>query len=141
MFAIAFLVMIVAISALTLIVWTVHKFFFKDAVAGSGRWGAIIFASSAITAFTLGAIGTYVVPSFANVYTSFGAELPNPTRILVSASYALWLPALLLLFALRTSNPRFYQTRFLATLLAGEVCVLLLVLWALYLPVHLLGCG
>ncbi len=141
MFAVAFIAIVVTIAVLTFIVWTVQKIFFSDSVAGRGRWFSAFLASAVITSLFLGSIGTFAVPAYSNLFATFGVELHTPTKFLVSARHALWLPAVLLLLSPRLPNRRFHNTRFLATFLVGESFLLLLVLWAIYLPIVVIGCA
>jgi hypothetical protein len=137
--AVAFAAAFAAIGTLTFIIWAVQKLFFKGAASSRRQWPGVFLASSVIAGLVLGIIGTFALPSFVEVYAGFGTELHAPTRILISARHALWLPAFRL-FSLSACCRRFHQARFLAAFLAGEACLLVLVLWALYLPIFVLGC-
>jgi type II secretory pathway component PulF len=141
MFAVAFIVLAAAIAVLTLAAWMAQKFFFNDTAPRRSRWPSTLLASTVITSLILGSIGTFALPAFSNLFTSFGVELNTPTKVLLSARHALWLPAALLLLSLRISNRRFYNTRFLATFQICESFLLLLVLWALYSAVDVTSCA
>lgn len=141
LFVVAFIVAVIAITILTITFWLAQKLLVNQTAPGRSLWSNTLLASAVITSFMLGAVGTFALPAFSNLYTSFGVELHTPTQILISTKHALWLPAILLLLSTRASSRRFHHTRFLATFLIGEAFLLLLVLWALYLPVFVLGCG
>jgi len=68
-----------------------------------------VFVISAI-AIALAVISIWVVPAFSNLFRSFGAELPLPTRILMMTSEFMvgYWPALLLLLAVLVAGAKQY---------------------------------
>lgn len=88
-----------------------------------------------VIALLLGAVGVFVVPAFAQLFESFGADLPTPTGLLMhyrALLAILVVPLLALLYRLRAS-PR--CEAYFAAILACEMCLLVLSVVALYLPV------
>jgi MSHA biogenesis protein MshG len=57
--------------------------FMKQQVKAALRYPSFVISAMVVA---IGVINTLVVPAFANVFKSFGAELPLPTRILVASS-------------------------------------------------------
>lgn len=75
------------------------------------------------------------IPAFDKLFASFGADLPMPTRLLLSGRYLLVLPLVIaggLVYRWRFNSR---QERYSSYLLAGEALLLVLVQWALYLPI------
>jgi quinol-cytochrome oxidoreductase complex cytochrome b subunit len=134
MFLNAFMAMILAIGFITLLDWAAQKLIFKNR---NSPWNRILWSSCVTTSVVLGA-WTILIPSYRSMYASFGTELPVATQVLVSVNLILWLPALLLLFVLSKAGSRFRTIRIAALVLLGELALLLLALWAMYLPVFLL---
>ncbi len=95
-------------------------------------------AAATLAAVALAYIGLFALPAFKQWLTSFGANLPEPTLLLLEYHYLLLLPALLLpfmVFWLR-SHPR--REDYFATILAGEFFVLLTCV-LLYVQVFKIG--
>ncbi len=96
----------------------------------------------------LGLVGTFVVPAFENVFTSFGNDLPSATAAVLRGAKWSWLPtvAALGLSLLRaiTGNPaqgktaRSIRNAFIA-LCVIDIILFVYVIRALYLPIFHLG--
>lgn len=101
---------------------------------------SIILATTVLFSILLGAVGIFVVPAFAKIFASFDGELPWQTTVVVSAQYALWLPALFVLVLWRVSqnNPR--QQRYFVIALFVEIALFMGVIEAIYSPIFALGC-
>lgn len=79
--------------------------------------------------------GLFGIPVFGKLFASYGADLPMPTRLLVSGRYLLVLPLVVtggLLYRWRFKSRR---ERYSLYVLAGEALLSILVLWALYFPI------
>jgi len=100
----------------------------------------LCLAGGAIPLLLVWAIAEFVVPQFASVYASFGAELPTATRwLLASYPYGFVLPVLVVAVWAGWPKP---ASRGIAALVTGATSVALLVisaLIALYLPIFRLG--
>jgi type II secretory pathway component PulF len=95
-----------------------------------------------LLSLALGAIGTFAVPQFESIYSSFGVDVPLETKVLFSCRQFLWLPCLFVIaiwYATKTRS-NISRVRYFSTALFIEVNLLLLVLWALYAGIFMLGC-
>ncbi|HEY0230939.1 MAG TPA: hypothetical protein VGC55_06790 [Dokdonella sp.] len=102
----------------------------------------LCMAGGAIALLLVWGIAWFVVPQFAGVYASFGAELPLATRwLLASYRYGFVLPILVAAVWAGWPKP---ASRGIAALAAGTTIAALLAisaLIALYLPIYRLGAG
>jgi hypothetical protein len=111
---------------------------------GAGFWVAGIIAG--VVFLLLGLMGAFVVPAFEDVFSSFGADLPALTLVVMSGRHALWLGLLLVVvvwgvwYALRDKIQ--WRSRFLAAFIVLDVLgvvAMVAVIWSLYLPIFVLG--
>ena len=71
-----------------------RDFELKDRIKAASLYPAVVGASIvAVTAFLV----TFVIPTFKNIFSSYGAALPLITRILIGASTALTAPPVILI--------------------------------------------
>lgn len=134
-YAAAFIVGITLAVVLIAGVWIIKWIFFRKAV----NFSVFAFASIAL-GIILGALGTWMVPAFEDVFSSFGADLPAPTEFLLEFKYFLWAPLLLIVISWRPLRSNTFRSRYY---LAGFFCEAMLLssaLAALYMPIFKLGC-
>jgi hypothetical protein len=134
-FWVIFAVLVGLVSLVACVVWLIRRRFFREFSLFKPLLGA-----TGLLALLLGVIGSFVVPAFETVFTSFGGELPVQTKILVDARHLLWLPALLLLCLWCASKNWKNRIRYFAASLLVEIMLLLLVIQSLYSPIFVLGC-
>ena len=119
----------------------------REGPAPRGHIAFLIFGAIALVgALILGLLGSFVVPEFARVFESFGADLPAITLLIVRLHGLYWLPlvptlALLVggLLSARHGSPRRGFTLALAALCSTNILLLLVSVWALYLPIFKLA--
>lgn len=103
-------------------------------------WWAV---SACLTLTFIAVIMTFSVPTFRDLFISFGASLPLPTRLLLDGYRLLWiLPSipLILIFDLfrRSVLPPEYRDRMIVVFVCLVILAVLLLLgaiYALYLPI------
>jgi type IV pilus assembly protein PilC len=101
-----------------------------------------VFAlASVLLGLALGLIGAFVVPAFEQVFTSFGASLPAPTKFVLAFRHFLWMPLLLIALSWLPARTRRARARRhdLACFLA-QALLLCLVFWGLYAPIFNSSC-
>jgi type II secretory pathway component PulF len=106
----------------------------------------LIAGAAGCFSFLLAIVGTFAVPAFMSVYSSFGADLPWATAFVVSTRY-FWsvAPALVVglwIYSLWAPARLQYRTRLMllfAFLAVGSMATLAFVVVALYLPIFTLG--
>ena len=96
-------------------------------------------AAATVVALLLGAYGAFVVPQFSEVFASWGADLPTPTRLLMDYSYLLPAASILFLGMLFLLQKNAQRERYFAVLLAGELAMVVLIVWAQQLPIFVMG--
>jgi type II secretory pathway component PulF len=89
-----------------------------------------------------------LVPAFEELYVSFGANNPAPTKLLLQSRNWLWLASVVaigiwLFWWLSTSRYQFRNriTAGFISLGAASLGILVFALWALYLPITQLAAG
>jgi len=109
----------------------------------------LFWAAGLVAAFFstwVGVVAVFVVPAFVELFQGFGADLPLPTRMVLSGHYGLLLsPAaalgLWLFWWIRppASRPYSLVTKCFIVLAALDVFLLPGVMLALYMPMDLMG--
>lgn len=102
----------------------------------------IIAGAATLLAFCLGIIGTFVVPVFADVFDSFGADLAAPTALLFAGRHWLWLSTLVaacmwVIWLIYSSRYEWRGRFILGFSLFGifNLSLMAALIWALYLPI------
>lgn len=113
----------------------------EDAPAsGSGAAGILLLLAGLVCALLTALVPTLVIPQFEEVFASFGATLPLPTRLMIELHPWLWLLPLPVV-AVRLFWPRPRQRPLAACLLGACALGLIipLLILAMYLPILQLG--
>ncbi len=106
----------------------------------------IIAGVATLLAFSIGTIGTFIVPVFADVFNSFGADLAAPTAMLFAGRHWLWLSTLVaacmwIIWLIFSSRYEWRGRFILVFSLFGIFNLALMgaIMWALYLPIFEMG--
>ena len=113
------------VCLILLLLWLIEK-----AIFSASRTFPLSAIATCFLALVLGCIGTFAVPSFESVYSTFEAGLPPQTYALFRMRYLLWAPAVLLGVAHvlgHTKNRHYFKSALFA-----EAILLVLTLQALY---------
>ena len=100
----------------------------------------VLFVIGLICAVAAAIIPMLVIPKFRDLFISFGAELPAFTSIVVNYYLALWVLPILVVttkILLPTAKGRALMPCLIGVL--GLVLIVPLVIFALYLPIFMLG--
>jgi type II secretory pathway component PulF len=103
---------------------------------------AILTLASLAFGLVLGLVGTLVIPQFAEVFESFGTDLPAVTALLINSPHVLWtplaltMPTIVLWWPLRSNAARIVCYSMLT---AADAILLVLTIVAMYLPIYKLG--
>jgi magnesium-transporting ATPase (P-type) len=136
MFVIAFAIMVMLVSVLTFIAWTIRMIFFPNYDQFSP-----ILVTTGLLSIVLGIIDSFVIPAFESLFVSLGSDLPVPTIFLFGVRHLLWLPTLWVIGLWYASKTWQNRIRYLSAALFTEIILLFLVLSALYAPIFKLGCA
>ena len=128
--------LVVASAVLLAMLHLLRRFVFPR--MGRGMPLAIL---AVVLGLILGVLGILAVPQFALVFTSFSADLPALTTMLIEYRWLLWLPLLLVVLRWRWLCAHRLCVRAWLLASAVEVLLLSLVLVALYWPIFKLGAG
>ncbi|MDR0275036.1 MAG: hypothetical protein LBI48_06805 [Burkholderiaceae bacterium] len=133
-----FVTVMVAAAILTAIVWGIKLAFFRQ--AASFPVSALM---SIIFGIVIGLVGTFMAPAFDQVFESFGAYLPMPTKLVINFRYLLWTPLFLIAVSWRSLRLNPARRRYYVAALLSEMILLAMILAALYMPIFKLGsaCG
>jgi type IV pilus assembly protein PilC len=104
---------------------------------------SILIVVTMVMCLVFGVMGALVIPQFAQVFSSFGADLPAPTLLVINFRYLLWLPSFLMLIVMGVlwwlvKSPK-VRTLCYAVFVVVQVLMLPLIIVSMYLPIYKLG--
>ncbi len=92
-----------------------------------------------VVALLLAAYGVFAIPKFAAVFAAWGDSLPTQTRWLMDYSHLLPLVFILSLCMLYLLRKNAQRERYFAAMLAGELALAVLIIWAQQSPIFEMG--
>ncbi len=92
-----------------------------------------------VVALLLAAYGVFAVPKFSVVFAAWGEALPAQTWLLMNYSYLLPLVSILSLCMLYLLRKNAERERYFAAMLAGELALVVLIIWAQQSPIFDMG--
>ncbi len=98
-----------------------------------------VVVSALLVAFIIGGFSSFLIPEYQRMYYEIGVALPIQTKFIIEYRFLLWIPFIAAIAVLILKNGRQVQISWLIAFLCSELVISMVVIWALYSAIFILG--
>lgn len=134
LFIIILFVCLAFILSIILVTYLVNRLFFER----TNIYSPVVIAAL-IVAFIIGGFSSFLIPEYQNMYYEMGAALPIQTKFILEYRFLLWIPFIIATVAFIFKKDKQIQISWIIVFLCIEVIISMVVIWALYSAIFMLG--